>query len=126
MPTQPATGQQTSADPAERRKSPRYSLVTPITVSVESAGRLTESQGTTVELSESGVSGYLRAEIQTGQTVKVQLALPAGPVTITALVRHRMGARYGFQFVDLLPEQASHIRASCKGSPPYRSNLPAE
>lgn len=75
-----------------------------------------ETDGT-VELSESGVSGYLRDEFQTGQTVKVQLALSAGPVTITALMRYRLGARYGFQFLDLLPEQVSHIRASCKGSP---------
>jgi PilZ domain len=126
MLTQRTAGQQTSAHPAERRKYPRYSLVAPITVSLETEERLIESKGATVELSETGVSGYLRGEFESGQQVKVELALLAGPVIMTAVVRHKMGARYGFQFLDLPAEHAQKIRTSCKGSPPYRSSLPAE
>src|SRR5690348_15573623 len=68
-----------------------------------------ESKGTTVELSETGVSSYLREEFESGQQVKVQLALSAGPVIMPAVVRHKTGTRYGFQFLDLPPEHAQKI-----------------
>jgi len=56
--------------------------------------------GYTVDLSESGVSAMLRLEISLGEVVKLDIALPFGPVTIHAIVRQRNAFRYGFEFVD--------------------------
>jgi len=79
-----------------------------------------------VEISQGGVSAYLREEFEAGQQVTLQVDLSTGPLTVSAVVRSRMGYRYGFQFLNLLPEQGQKIQASCKGVPPYRSRLPAE
>jgi PilZ domain len=86
-------------------------------VRAKAGGRRIHAEGTTVKLSESGASGFLRVEFEPGQKVEVQLSLSAGPVTIAAVMRHRMGARYGFELLALSPEQAHKIRASCLGSP---------
>jgi len=80
----------------------------------------------TVEISEGGVSAYLRGEFEAGQQVELELDLPTGPLELSAIVRNCLGHRYGFQFLEPLPEQCHKIQASCKGVPPYRSSLPAE
>ena len=84
------------------------------------------SRGMTVEISEGGVSAYLREEFETGQTVKLELNLSAGALEVSAIVRSRLGRRYGFQFLKLLPEQSQRIYESCRGVPRYRSSLPTE
>ena len=88
--------------------------------------RVIRSQGMTVEISEGGVSAYLRGEFEAGQQVELELDLPTGPLELSAIVKNCLGHRYGFQFLELLPEQCQKIQASCKGVPPYRSSLPAE
>jgi len=68
-----------------------------------------------VEISEGGVSAYLRGEFEAGQQVELELDLPTGPLELSAIVRNCLGHRYGFQFRELLPEQCHKIQASCKG-----------
>src|SRR5436309_7237185 len=92
----------------------------------EMPDRVIRSQGMTVEISEGGVSAYLRGEFEAGQQVGLELDLPTGPLELSAIVKNCLGHRYGFQFLELLPEQCQKIQASCKGVPPYRSSLPAE
>ena len=38
--------------------------------------------------------------------------------TLRAVVRHRMGFLHGFEFVAILPEQRTQIRAFCRTLPP--------
>ena len=68
-----------------------------------------------MEISEGGVSAYLRGEFEAGQQVELELDLPTGPLELSAIVRNCLGHRYGFQFLELLPEQCQKIQASCKG-----------
>jgi c-di-GMP-binding flagellar brake protein YcgR len=126
MPTEPAAGTLSSPKQSERRKHSRFALVASITVQTNISERLINSKGMTVEISQGGVSAYLREEFEAGQQVTLQVDLPPDPLTVSAVVRSRMGYRYGFQFLNLLPEQGQKIQASCKGVPPYRSCLPAE
>src|SRR5438552_2113573 len=122
MSTKPVAENSCSQGQSERRTRPRYALVTSIRAHAKCPDRVIRSQGMIVEISEGGVSAYLRGEFEAGQ----QLDLPTGPLELSAIVRNCLGHRYGFQFLELLPEQCHKIQASCKGVPPYRSSLPAE
>ncbi len=53
----------------------------------------------TVEISEGGVSAYLRGEFEAGQQVELELDLPTGPLELSAIVKNCLGHRYGFQFL---------------------------
>jgi hypothetical protein len=57
-------------------------------------------RGNTVDISISGVSAMLLAELNVGEVVRLEFALPAGDVAVHALVRHRIAFRYGLQFLD--------------------------
>jgi c-di-GMP-binding flagellar brake protein YcgR len=126
MPTKPADTGSLAQQQSDRRRHSRYALVAPIAVQTATSGPVMGSRGMTVEISEGGVSAYLREEFETGQTVKLQLNLSAGGLEVSAIVRNRLGRRYGFQFLKLLPEQRQKIHQSCRGVPPYRSSLPTE
>ncbi|HEV2716190.1 MAG TPA: PilZ domain-containing protein [Terriglobales bacterium] len=126
MPTEPAAGTSSSQKQLEPRKHSRFALVASITVQTNISERLIKSKGMTVEISQGGVSAYLREEFEAGQQVTLQVDLSADSLTLSAVVRSRIGYRYGFQFLNLLREQGQKIQASCKGVPPYGSSLPAE
>ncbi len=126
MSTKPVAENSRSQGQSERRTRPRYALVTSIRAHAKCPDRVIRSQGMTVEISEGGVSAYLRGEFEAGQQVELELDLPTGPLELSAIVKNCLGHRYGFQFLELLPEQCQKIQASCKGVPPYRSSLPAE
>jgi c-di-GMP-binding flagellar brake protein YcgR len=126
MPTEPAAVTSSSQKQLERPKHSKFALVASITVQTNISERLINSRGMTVEISQGGVSAYLREEFEPGQQVTLQVDLPPDPLTLSAVVRTRIGYRYGFQFLNLLPEQGQTIQASCKGVPPYRSCLPAD
>ena len=81
----------------DARREPRFKLKAEIRIHSRTCGMLS---GYTVDLSESGVSAILKLEVLLGEVVKLDLALPFGPVTIHATVRQRNAFRYGFEFVD--------------------------
>jgi PilZ domain-containing protein len=93
---------------AEARRHPRFKLQTDIRVYSRSAGLLT---GSTVDISESGISAMLKLELSVGEVVELEFELPLGPVAIRALVRHRTAFCYGFQFVE--PDLQGVIKATC-------------
>ena len=103
---QPGTKQ--SSVFAESRRHPRFKLQTDIRVYSRSAGLLT---GSTVDISESGISAMLKLELPVGELVELEFELPSGPVAIRAMVRHKSAFRYGFQFVE--PEPQGAIKATC-------------
>jgi len=51
----------------------------------------------------------LRDEVSLGEVVRLEFAVPLGDVEIQALVRQRSAFRYGFEFVDPIPQH--HIIA---------------
>lgn len=93
----------------DARRCPRFKLQVDIRVYSRTVGLLT---GHTDDISESGISAILKLEVPVGELVQLEFALPAGPVAIRALVRHRTAFRYGFQFVE--PDTHGHIRVTCE------------
>lgn len=58
--------------------------------------------GRTQDISESGMSAILPAELREGEEVELQIRLPSKTETIRAIVRHRNVFRHGFEFVQPL------------------------
>lgn len=81
----------------EARRHPRYKLEIEIRIYPRNRAVV---RGQTVDISESGISAMLRVEVPLGEVVRLELALPLGPVEVHALVRQRNAFRYGFQFVE--------------------------
>ncbi len=81
----------------EARRHPRYKLEVDVRVYPRNAAVV---RGHSVDISESGISAMLRVEVPVGELVRLEFALPLGPVEAHALVRQRNAFRYGFQFVE--------------------------
>jgi hypothetical protein len=96
----PATG--------ERRKRPRYMYSATMTVRSQEGRAM---PGISVEISEIGMSAMVSGVLMAGETVELE---PVAGGKTTALVRHKLGRLYGFEFVGLRAEQAARIVENCK------------
>jgi hypothetical protein len=94
---QDQTQARTSQEIVDARRSPRFPLQIDISVYSRTTG---VSTGRTVDISESGISAMLTADVPVGEIVQLDFLLPSGPVNICATVRQRVAFRYGFHFVD--------------------------
>jgi hypothetical protein len=70
----------------------------------------------TLDISESGVGGVFQETWGLGARIKLEISLPVDrtPLNVLAIVRHHTGARYGFEFLDISPEQHQILRDACK------------
>jgi TonB family protein len=95
-----------------RRRRLRYRLQAPMDVTVLRSGIPDTLPGRSVNLSEGGVGAWLAGELLPGETVGVQIELPAAtaPLRTRALVRHHDKLRYGMEFVGLPEESQAAIR----------------
>jgi hypothetical protein len=92
------------------RRQPRFKIEIHIAINSRTSGLL---NGTTVDISESGIAAILPIEVPLGENVELNFTLPGSPVTISAMVRQRNAFRYGFEFVysDSMHE---FIRRTCR------------
>ena len=89
-------------DFVDARRHPRFKMEVDVRVYPRNASVV---RGNTVDISESGVSAMLLAELNVGEVIRLEFALPAGEVAVHALVRHRIAFRYGLQFLDSTTSQ---------------------
>jgi hypothetical protein len=99
-----------------RRRFPRYSADVRVTLQVFRSGENASMWGRSTELGEDGIGATMTAELEPGEVVSLELALPlsAYPLKLRALVRYRMGLQHGFEFLALSPEQHDMIRRVCQ------------
>lgn len=73
-------------------------------------------RGRSLNINEGGIGGVFAKEMDVGIPVNLQFSVPvvATPVRVHGIVRNRTGYRYGFEFVDLTPEQRETISRTCK------------
>ena len=81
----------------DARRHPRHKLVKDIRVYPRNAPVV---RGSTVDISESGISAILHIEVPVGEVVRLEFSLPTGDVEVLALVRQKTAFRYGFQFIE--------------------------
>ena len=105
-----------SADLADRRRHARYRFSEPMKVCCQNGACL---DGMSVELSQSGMSAMIRGALKPGDVVRLQ---PVTGVNTAAVVRHKLGMLYGFEFLELAREQAGKIAERCRQCEPWRSN----
>ena len=101
----------------DRRKHRRHRWSVPIEISAGDGPRM---NGITIELSEGGFSAAISASLELGDRVDVTAV---GYVVMLAVVRWVRGRAYGFEFLELSPEQQQKIKDECRRLPLYRSSL---
>lgn len=109
------TEEQLSAPMLERRRHARYRFSEPVTVGRPDGMHL---DGMSVEISESGMSAIIKGSLRPGDVVQMQ---PVAGAIISALVRHKLGMLYGFEFLGLDNQQAAKIAERCGKCEPWRA-----
>lgn len=114
--TNARTSASKSVDLTDRRRHSRYRFSEPMKVCRQDGACL---DGISVELSQSGMSAMIRGTLTPGDVVRLQ---PVSGVTTAAVVRHKLGMLYGFEFLGLAIDQAAKIAERCRKCEPWRSN----
>jgi hypothetical protein len=70
-----------------------------------------------VEISESGMSAVAEGKLKVGETVELA---PVAGGKVSALVRHKLGGLYGFEFAAPSAEQVRRIAENCRKLGRYR------
>jgi PilZ domain len=98
------------------RRFPRYAVDARISVQIFRSGETTSLWGRSNELGEDGVGATMTGELEAGEVVSMELALPlaAYPLKLRALVRYRNGLRHGFEFLAINTEQRDVLRRMCE------------
>jgi hypothetical protein len=115
--------QKPKPDVPERRRHRRYRLAVGVTLS-HIDGRPGAMQGILQEISEGGMSAFVGAgELKVEDTLNVNLALPSGRMHFRAVVRRQRGRQFGFEFIELTPEQLQQIKTSHLKMQPFISKV---
>jgi hypothetical protein len=75
-------------------------------------------RGISIEISASGASAITAGSLKLNDTVELQEIVAD---KVLALVRRNVGKVYGFEFLNLTPDQARRITERCKLLPRYQS-----
>ena len=99
-----------------KRRFPRYALDVRLTVQVFRAGASASLWGRSNELGQDGIGGTVTGELQVGEVVTLEFALPARvqPLKLRAVVRYRDGLRHGFEFLTVNTAQREDIQRACE------------
>lgn len=98
------------------RRYPRHTADLRITVQVFRPSGTLSLWGRSSELGEDGVGGTLTGEVEPGEVVSMELAIPmtAATIKVRALVRYRMGLHHGFEFLAMNPQQREMLHRACE------------
>jgi hypothetical protein len=103
-------------DWAVERRWPRYRVELRLKVFLpRSEGRgFTFAQGS--DVSEGGMAAYIPAEIEVGEIVGIEAALPYSKqeIALRAQVRNKNGFRYGLEYVLISEDHREQLRKSLK------------
>lgn len=97
------------------RAFPRFAL--DIAFALQAAGAaLGTVRGRMLEISLGGFGGALSTEVKVRQRLAAEFLLPgaSAPLQVKVIVRYQRESRYGFEFLDITPEQRDQIRQACR------------
>ena len=99
-----------------RRRYQRYEIDTQLQVTLLGLEQRGTMRGRSLNISEAGIAGVFVTVWDVGAPVRLEFSVPvtSNPVRVGAVVRSRSGYRYGFEFVDLSPEQREIINKTCR------------
>src|SRR5207237_8816935 len=101
--------------PRTRRRYPRYEIETELSASILGVERR-QMLGRSLNINEGGIAGVFATGWDVGTSVSLQFSVPVAttPVRVRGVVRNRTGYRYGFEFVELTPQQQETISRTCR------------
>jgi c-di-GMP-binding flagellar brake protein YcgR len=99
-----------------RRRYQRYEIDTQLHVTLLGLDQYGTLRGRSLNVSEAGIAGVFVTVWDVGTPVRLEFSVPitSNPVRVGAVVRSGSGYRYGFEFVDLSPEQHEIINKTCR------------
>lgn len=91
------------------RRHPRYRAVFPVMVTLFSAGDWHRLDGHCRDVSQAGIGVLVASDLTLGEVVTLAFSLPQSHSSweVRAVIRHRRGYHYGFEFLALTGEQKS-------------------
>ncbi|MFZ0201686.1 MAG: PilZ domain-containing protein [Candidatus Sulfotelmatobacter sp.] len=119
MPSADAKRAMKSVD-RRRRRHPRYRGDFIVSVNHLLGDDYQKIEGHCRDLSEAGMGIILAAELNSGEVVGLSFRLPESALAfdVRAVVRHRRGYQYGFEFLSLSPEQRDMLKDFFQGREP--------
>jgi c-di-GMP-binding flagellar brake protein YcgR len=110
MSSQPGRATKARAERRQRRH-PRYRIEFPVTLSLLSEGEHRRIDAHCRDLSVAGIGMLIAAELNLGEVAALRFAIPGSPQPweLRAVLRHRRGYHYGFEFLAIKPEEASFL-----------------
>ena len=95
-----------------QRRHPRYRCEFPVMISLFSGEGRQQLSAHCRDLSQAGVGALVAAELKPGDVTSLRFKLPglAEEWEVRAVLRHRRGFHYGFEFLSLAAEQSNILR----------------
>ena len=111
MSSQPAKAT-TSAPDRRRRRYPRYRCDFVVVVTLLNGKNYQKLNAHCKDLSEAGMGTIVAAELTSGEVVSLSFSLPgSGDLwELRAVLRHRRGYHYGFEFLSLSQERSDVLK----------------
>ena len=102
--------------PINRRRYQRYDIDAQLQVTVLGAEQRRTMRGRALNISEAGIAGVFVEVGDVGTPVHLEFSVPVrrNAVKVGGLLRSHSGHRYGFEFVDLNPDQREIISKTCR------------
>ena len=102
----------TSAPDRRRRRYPRYRCDFAVVVTLLAGKNYQKLNAHCKDLSEAGIGAIIAAELTSGEVVSLSFSLPDSNQRwdVRAVLRHRRGYHYGFEFLALDQERADILK----------------
>lgn len=110
MSSQPGNAPQRLPD-RRRRRYPRYRSEFAVSVGFFSGSQHQQLDAHCKDLSEAGMGTLIAAELNLGEVVTLTFSIPgmSQPLEVRAVLRHRWGYHYGFEFLSLSASQKTAL-----------------
>jgi PilZ domain len=94
-----------------QRRYPRYRAEFPVTLTLLSSEGRQSLDAHCKDLSVAGIGVLIAEELNLGEVVALAFVLPGSsePWELRAVLRHRRGYQYGFEFLSLLEQQGEML-----------------
>ena len=111
MPSQPGKAKTTAPDRRHRRY-PRYRCDFAVVLTLLAGKNYQKLNAHCKDLSEAGMGTIIAAELTSGDVVSLSFSLPGSIELweVRAVLRHRRGYHYGFEFLSLAVERIDVVK----------------
>lgn len=126
MSSKPGTALKRALDHC-RRRFPRYRAEFAVVVTLFSPTDRQRLDAYSRDISQAGIGMLIAAELALGEVVSLNFSLPKSSDSweIRAVLRHRRGYHYGFEFLSASDEQKAALAGYLRGLEPADPDHPA-